>query len=235
MPPPPAPDYSIPEDWRTARGLYTIDYNNLILLARTRVEDLAGALARDASLWQQDVLHRPVVLQPNAILVFRLAGHAWSIVLDNPHARTPYGLIGYAWEKALSRRLGQPLIEYAVSDTCGSIGYILFSDGEILEDLFYESGPDNGPDPVKSHFQSTRRDLTLKQINNPWDFTWQFFYEHDAFDPGFEFAHFFDHHPPQPGATAVVRNPWFLNVELPDLRHRRHSPELERVDYLVLK
>ena len=132
----------------------------------------------------------------------------------------------------MTRRLRRPLIEYGTIDTCGSIGYTLIEDGEVVEDFFAEDD-ESRPVPEKSWFTSTRRDVRLDRIENIYDFVSQFFIEQDAFDPGIEFDYFFDYDPPEKGEHGTVINPGFVTAS--PKGEVRNTPGIERVDYLALK
>lgn len=223
-----------PAEWERARGLRLLDQICLVLLVRSSVEEVAGAMAEDAAAWERDVLGREVVVRPESFLVFRLRGHAWSVVLQSPWTGSGYGKIGYEWERVLSRRIRAPMIEYGTSDTCGTIGYTLFEDGEIVEDFFAE---DHGsrPAPEGSRFSSTRRSVKLDRIENIFEFVEQFFLDQDAFEPGIEFAYFFGNDLPRLGEPAVIENPGFVEIHLSGGRRVQSTPGIERVDYLVQK
>ena len=146
----------------------------------------------------------------------------------------PYGAIGYAWEEWLSRRLRQPIIVYGVSDTCGSIGYTLVEGGEVVEDFFAE---DQGSRPAaeRSWIKSARRTVELSQIGNIYDFVGEFLLAQDAFDPAIDFKYFLDRAERGVGESVVVENPGFSFVAAPDWEEYRRTPQIERVDYLVLR
>jgi hypothetical protein len=72
------------KDCEQARGLGSIDYNRGIVLVRSPVDEVARAIAGDAETWEPDVLGRAVIGQPQALFVFRLCGHPWSIVVGIP-------------------------------------------------------------------------------------------------------------------------------------------------------
>lgn len=224
----------VPADWEKARGVWMIDYNNFLLLARSPVAEVAGAIAEDADLWTPDTLGRRVVVRRDALFVFRLRGHRWSAVAPRLDGRIPFGNKGHAWEKELSRRLRQPVIVYGVSDTCRSIGYTLVEDGEVTEDFFAE---DEGSRPARgrSWFTSARRAIGLDQISNIYDFVSEFFVEQDAFEPGFQFGYFFGDEELEQGASGVVENPGFGAFYPRESGKDCGTPEIERMDYLVLR
>jgi hypothetical protein len=223
-----------PTDWEKARGIWMMDYNNLLLLARSPVEEVAGAIAEDAEVWERDVLGRQVVVGRDALFVFRLQGHRWSTVVPRLDGRAPFGHKGYAWEQWLSRRLRQPVITYDVSDTCGSVGYTLVEGGEVAEDFFAED-QGSGPAPERSWFTSTRRDVGLGQIGNIYDFASDFFVEQDALEPGIAFGYFVGDAEPDEGASCVVENPGFGAFAPRRSGRTGVTLQIERVDYLVLR
>jgi hypothetical protein len=222
-----------PEDWEKARGIQMIDYNGFLLFARASVEDVAGAIAEDADIWERHSLGQQVVVRRDALFVFRLRGHRWSVAAAQAFGRKPYGEKGHAWEKWLSRRLRQPVIVYGVSDTCGSIGYTLVEEGEVTEEFFAEDDGSSLPAPGQSWFTSVRRDFGLDQVANIYDFAGKFFVEQDVLEPGISFDYFFDHKPPKFGEMGLVKNPGFVSVAIPDWKECHSTPDIERVDYLV--
>jgi hypothetical protein len=230
----PSDELGFPTAWEKARGIWMIDYICYLLLARAPVEELAGAIAEDAEVWEQDVLGRQILVRRDALFVFRLRGHRWSIAASRSFGWVPYGAIGYAWEKRLSRRLRQPIIVYGVSDTSGWIGYTLVEGGEVVEDFFAE---DQGsrPAPERSWIQSARRNVELSQVGDIYDFVGEFFLEQDAFDPAIDFEYFLGRAERGIGESVVVENPGFSFVTAPDWEAYRSTPQIERVDYLVLR
>ena len=218
--------------WELARGLFMLDYNCLILLTRAPVESVAGVIAEEGVAWHRDVLGSDVTVHLDSAFVFRLRGHEWSIVVDRPSARVPYGSEGYEWEKSLSCRLHAPVIVYGTSDTCCTIGYTLVEDGQIVEDFFAAGGEGDRPASEGSRFTSMRRQVILHQIENKYDFVEQFFVEQDACDPGIDFGYFFDHHPPEVGKSGRVKNSGLWTPHANGAV--RVSPAIERVDYLIV-
>jgi hypothetical protein len=222
-------------DWERARGLRTFDRNCHLLMARTSVEKLAGAIAEVGADWRRDVLGRPVVVGRDSLFVFRLTGHRWSIAASRMLARTPYGRIGYEWDRAMSLRLGQPVLLYGRSDTCGSIGYTRIEGGEVVEDFYAEEGEEGRPAPRSSYMESTLPGHTLGQVGNIYAFVEDLFIDLDAFDPGIDFGYFFGHAEPRVGESRAVENPGFVSLSLPNWEQIHSTPQLERVDFLTLR
>jgi hypothetical protein len=215
------------KSWESSRGSRTTDYNNALTLIRAPVDDVIRALADHTERWERDVLGRDIVLgQQGGAFVFRLRGHSWTeVVLE---------MCKPVWslhEEALSRQLSTHVIDYSVSDTSGCIGYSLYENGELLEDLsFIESGCDEDTNT----FSSRLRDLKLDDIANVWSFTDEFLVDQDAFEPGIDFAYFLGcwcgtvpdgdrHRIVNPGFTFMMPNGPVVSV-----------PPIERIDYLAL-
>src|SRR5260370_30457741 len=123
------------------------------------------------------------------------------------------------------------MIHYSVSDTSVYIGYSLYENGELLEELsVLEGGSDEGPNT----FSSRLRDLERDDITNVWDFTYEFLVDQDAFDPGIDFAYFLGRwrgDVPAGGRHRIV-NPGFpfMMSDGPVVS----VPPIERIDYLAL-
>jgi hypothetical protein len=213
--------------WESSRGRWTTDYNNSLTLIRAPVDDVITALADRTERWERDVLGRDIVLgEQGGAFVFRLRGHSWTeAVLE------PFGPIWSLPKQSLSRLLNTRVIHYSVSDTSGYIGYSLYENGELLEELsVLEGGSDEGPNT----FSSRLRDLERDDITNVWDFTYEFLVDQDAFDPGIDFAYFLGrwrgdvpagnrHRIVNPGFTFMMSDGPVVSV-----------PPIERIDYLAL-
>jgi hypothetical protein len=226
--------------WETRRGVETIDYNNNLLLIRAPVDDVAQALADRTERWERDVVGREIVLGQFGAFVFRLRGHAWTVVI--PEFRIELQgwalLIGISEQtRALSSLLSTRAIYYWVGDTSATVGYELYENGELLEKLSATEG--GSPDDT---FSSRLRDLKRRDIRNIWRFTEQFLVEQDAFEPGVRFDYFIDRteywrrrERYQPGDRVRIVNDGF-STWMPDgSRSTPSIPPIERVDYLVLR
>jgi hypothetical protein len=220
-----------PVPWESRRGLETTDYNNSVILIRAAIDDVARAAAESTERWERDVLGRDIVLgKQGGAFVFRLHGHAWSILITEPYSPTEFSAID---AQALSRLLKTRVISYGVSDTMGSIGYQFYDNGELLEELAATEGDSGRPD-ADSTFSSRRRDLKTNEIANIWSFTNQFFLEQDAYEPGLGFTYFLGHRSYRPGDRVPIENPGIVSV-MTDGRRLQNTPPIERVDYLALR
>jgi hypothetical protein len=225
-------------NWKAARGLWSLDYNCYLFLARASVEEVAAVMAEDTMTWERDVLGKSVIVERDAAFIFRLKTHPWSIVVSSPFARTPYdGDDG--WAKKVSIRLEQPVISYGSSDTCCTIGYTLISGGEVVEELWAEPG-ELGDDEEDSderdevRFSSSRCAITADEIRDPCDFVKNFFVELDAFEPGIRFEYFFDFAGPEKGQPGLVQNPGH-KIWASSGSTVRDVPPMERVDFMVFR
>jgi len=226
--------------WETRRGVETIDYNNNLLLIRAPVDDVAQALADRTERWERDVVGREIVLGQFGAFVFRLRGHAWTVVI--PEFRTELQgwalLIGISEQtRALSSLLRTRAIYYWVGNTSATVGYELYENGELLEKLIATEG--GSPDDT---FSSRLRNLKRQDIGNIWRFTDRFLVEQDAFEPGISFEYFIDQteyrrrrERYRPGDRVRIVNDGF-SMWMPDgSRSTPSIPPIERVDYLVLR
>jgi len=214
--------------WESMRGSWTTDYNNSLTLIHAPIDHVVDALADRTERWEKDVLGRDVVLgEQGGALVFRLCGHTWTeAVLQR---RKP---VWSLHEQALSRLLKTRVISYSVSDTSGYIGYRLYENGEVLEELSVLEG---GSDDRDNIFSSRLRPLKRNDITNVWRFTREFLVHQDAFDPGIDFAYFFGHRRDDvpAGDRHRIVNPGFTFL-MADGSSLVSIPPIERIDYLAL-
>src|SRR5215468_239252 len=148
--------------WESMRGSWTTDYNNSLTLIRAPIDHVVDALANRTERWERDVLGRDIVLgEQGGAFVFRLRGHTWTEVVLEP--LKPIWSLG---EQALSRLLKTRVIPYSVSDTSGSIGYRLYENGELLEEL---SALEGVSDERANRFSSKLRDLRSR-VHSVWVF-----------------------------------------------------------------
>jgi hypothetical protein len=140
------------------RGVETFDTNDMLLLARAPVEEVARALVAQKKLktWHPDALGKTVSLADPSYLVLRLAGHDWSLITACVFSLKSF--FKPADAQALSRTLKGKVIFFANSDTGSATEYELFDAGKSLEhfrcvdDVEFKSSvrkvapPKDGPD-----------------------------------------------------------------------------------------
>jgi hypothetical protein len=229
-----------PTPWDKRRGLENVARNQSLLLLRSDVETVGKFVAANAVRWERDVLGQTVCSGACNILLFRVRGQSWAIALGD--------VLELSIAVPFSREFHSEAIEYQVSDTCASIGYSYFRDGELLEELFCEMGAGNRPRRRGSKFNSKIRNLRLADIKDGWAFVDQFFRDHDAYEPSLSYEYFL-HRSKQPQQATIVmpgtadiqddRWPRICNpgwaTRLPNGHEIVSIPDLERVDFIVLR
>jgi hypothetical protein len=216
--------------WESRRGVRNIDYNNHVIFVRAPMDDMAHALAGRTERWERNVLGREIALSRNSALVFRLRGHAWTVVVPAPSP--------FVWDEgALSGLLKTRIIGYGVSDTTGSVGYALYESGELVEQFDASEGSSGRPDG-SSRFTSRLRTLKLEDIANIWKFTSQFLVDQDVLEPGIGFEYFLSSSPRLPlhqgeAVRARIVNPGFSMMMPGGSRSVPDVPPIERVDHWV--
>jgi len=160
------------------RGVASFDTNEILVLVRAPVEPVAAAFRdlRGLATWVPEVQGQTVTVSDPCYLVYRLAGHPWTII-------DRYGAtVGYYPEpgdaKALSAALSTAAIYYGNSDTASAIGYELFEGGRRLERFETELG------------EGVEFESVLRRVDPPQDgdgvyaFADAFLRAQDAFVPG---------------------------------------------------
>jgi hypothetical protein len=215
--------------WDGKRGLNTIDRNGHAVHVWAGVEETAAELSHGAVRWEKDVLNRPVTPGAENLVVFRLRGHSWTIIVD-----------GVADALHLSQTLKTKVIDFTVSDTCGAISYSLFENGERSE-YFYGSEGDG-----INEFESSLRAVSRRERKDIWGMAHKFFVANDAFDPGLAYEYFFRQteekskpsslilfDTPSTNNDPRIRNPGIVIVI--DGEEVLSKPEFERIDFLVMQ
>ncbi len=173
------------------RGLGCEDGNAEMLLVDSPVGAVAGALAGIQGLesWIRDGWGQQIRPADDAWVVFRIQGHAWTVVA-RPSQSLPRR---HAAADALSRALDVEVIELGYSDTAGVAHYTLFAGGRRLEDFYsgeswkgldteaYELSRDRGVEFLG--FTSKIRQLELAEIETHGGFVDAFLRDRDAYAP----------------------------------------------------
>jgi hypothetical protein len=219
--------------WDQKRGIATIDRNAQSVHVRAGVAETAAELAVAAVRWEKDALDRAVWPGAQNVLVFRLRGHPWTVIVSER-------LYEAVDAQALSRSLQADVIDFSVSDTCGSIGYSFFEKGERTEHFFGSEGEGT------TEFESKIRTVPKRARKDIWAFAEQFFLAHDAFEPGLDYEYFFRQDERQATASRIVlagddpvddrprvRNPGLaINIAGEEVVSK---PEFERIDLVVMR
>jgi hypothetical protein len=216
--------------WGEKRGVGVIERNGHAVHVRAGVEETAAELARSAVRWEKDALGKPVRPGAANLIVFRLRGSAWTIVVDDMYDA-----------RELSLALKTEVIDFMVSDTWGgAIGYTWFDKGERVEHF---RGSEDGSE---DEFESTLRSLSRRERKKHFDVVEKFFVERDAYEPGLAYEYFFRQgeppartsrllgiDPEPPAIGPRLGNPGIVCV-LGDERIVS-KPDLERIDFIVTR
>ena len=233
--------------WSRRRGIESIDRNASITFVWAPLNQLSDVLAEKAISTKRDVVGSEIELSNNCAFAFQLVCHDWSIIIDQVDTLS---LLPTAAE--LSTRLNQS-IELSMSDTCGSIYYTVYEDGEVIESFGGEEGepvnwfdglseegyqgyvlsphPDYPESKQVAYFKSRRRKVTAAEIGDIWGFTERFMCEASAYYPDIDLdyllgADFSECH------RYKVQNPGFTLIFDPTSEEKITSvPDLVRVDY----
>lgn len=176
-------DASLPEtSIESCRGIESLDVNDAMLLVRAPVEQVAQAFSslRHVDVWRRDAYERPVPGMALSFVVYQLRGHSWSVIWTLTEAPFMHGF-DLPDAEALSRLLQTRAVLYTVSDTCCSIGYDLYEQGELVEKLFYEPGSEE--DLAPSEFYSRLRPVQAHDIEDSYNFVEAFMLEQDIYVP----------------------------------------------------
>lgn len=177
-------DASLPEtSIESCRGIESLDVNDAMLLVRAPVEQVAQAFSslRHVDVWRRDAYERPVPGMALSFVVYQLRGHSWSVIWTLTEAPFMHGF-DLPDAEALSRLLQTRAVLYTVSDTCCSIGYDLYEQGELVEKLFYEPGSEE-EDLAPSEFYSRLRPVQAHDIEDSYNFVEAFMLEQDTYVP----------------------------------------------------
>jgi ankyrin repeat protein len=188
-------DEDEPGDISDMRGVASFDGNDSMVLVRAPVEAVAEKLAsrREAEVWQRDVYGAEVELTNRCYRVYRFEGHEWTIIEDEFVHAVDRGRIGDEDAQALSEVLEAPALFFYNSDTAGCVGYQLFEGGRLVERLDhggdeFEEAEDWDDDSEEERgedvrFESTRRELSDEQREDPYEVVNSLLRELDAFAP----------------------------------------------------
>ena len=225
------------------------------ILVKASIDGLADALTPVAVEARRDVVGTEVESSGCFVLTYQIVGQRWSAILpDWIYDPQQLARCSRPSEAQLSAIIGQPIIDFQVSDTAGCIGYQLFEGGERVEyfsgsegeDPFEGEGkngiearyyeltpyPDEDEDwPViqRAKFWSRDRQLTAEQIGNIWEFPDRFLRDQGAYDPALDSRYFLGDYAPKRGQHYRIQNPGVTMVM--GRREVSAVPDLVRVDY----
>ncbi|WP_121968621.1 hypothetical protein [Leptolyngbya sp. BC1307] len=241
--------------WAERRGLESMESHSGSILVRASIDELADALTPVAVEARRGVLGTEVESSGCFVLTYQIVGQSWSMILpDEIYDPQHLARCSRPGEADLSAIIGQPVIDFQVSDTVGCIGYQLFEGGERVEYFsgseeedpsegegengiearYYELMPypdenEDGPLIQMARFWSRDRQLTAEQIGNIWDFPDRFLRDQGAYDPALDSRYFLGDYAPKRGKRYRIQNPGITLVT--GRREVTAVPDLVRVDY----
>lgn len=120
-----------------ARGIASTDITEAAVLVRAESRAVADAFAAVRGLNVDHDLRKikPIATDP-AFAVFQLKGHGWTVIETMCVALTPE--LSSADARAVAEKMGTRAIFVAISDTAGSVEYVLYEGSAMLAQFAYD-------------------------------------------------------------------------------------------------
>jgi hypothetical protein len=149
-----------PRGMSERRGVATFNTNEIVLLVRGTVEQVAGAFVelKKGKVWQKQVQDKPITVYYPSYIILQMVGHPWVTIVN-------FGRAGADAHpkpedaQALSRRLKTRAIYFGNSDTASATRFDVYEKGRRLEKVEADSSvrfestlhdpaeaPEDGPD-----------------------------------------------------------------------------------------
>jgi hypothetical protein len=193
------------------RGIVSIDLNQILVFVKAPIESVAQTFSQaiQAEIWERDVYQREIEIVGQGFIVFQFREHSWTVIKQVNFL--PYGIsLGTKDAQNFSRLLSTRAIYYKVSDTSGYIGYDFYEKGALRETLYFE-------EEMSFQFQSQLRQLEAEDIEDPYNFTFDFILEQDIYIPPIH---------------RVVSHQGILRLLGPGLENLEPN-DFERLDYIA--
>ena len=238
--------------WAERRGIECIDRNAIVTLVRVPLDRLTSLLAERAIETYRDVVGSEIELNDSFAFAFQIVGQSWSILLTHESTNSEGETESLVpSESELSLYFSQPVIYLTISDTCGSIGFLLDKNGEKFEYFSGDEGEieeDSSEQESSStryiltpnlddldykqtaYFDSKIRQVTAEEIRDIWDFAEGLMCEAEAYDPGIDIGYLVDEYDWELGKKYKIQNLGFT-LSSGNGDSIRAIPELVRVDY----
>jgi hypothetical protein len=194
------------------RGVCSFNYNGNTTFVRASVEDVARSwiIQQKAKEWQQNIVDLEVELTSQCFYIFQFKGHTWtniiarssSMDIDNPDTRI------------LSANLKTRAIYYMICDTVCALGYTIYENGEVLEQLSTDECYENIRWQSKIY-----SDCKVQGEYGVEGWVEKLFQENDLLEPSLEFMSLAGYAMHKPGQKITIRDP---------------DRVLERLDFIVL-
>jgi hypothetical protein len=182
-------------------GIEPLSTNAVGLLVHAPLDQVCELLAQSGTRWERDVYDQTI--HGCGLIIYQFRGHAWTGILDG-YRTYKYDdmLTGYVpnqwdWElqaQSLSQQLHTRTIYYEVSGNSCTLSYTYWENGRLMERLkFHESETEDDDDEEEDWrnesavtfkpylFESQLRPLTASEIDDAYEFTWNFLREQKAY------------------------------------------------------
>ena len=181
------------------RGVCSFSYNGTTIFTRADVEDVARSLSehRGANRWQQNVVDREVELSHQCFFIFRFNGHSWTTIIARNN-------VGSEDARIISLSLQTRSIYYGISDTACALGYSIYENGDLLEEL------ETGECYENIEWKSSIHNMTTEQIGvNVHIEEWieKLFRENDVLEPSMTFEDFVGYIMHKSGHKITIEDP----------------------------
>jgi hypothetical protein len=214
-----SPEQSFVRPWPERRGNDAYDGNYSFAAVKAPAAQVTATLAanREGTVW--DAIGRDVPASPAWMLVVRIEGHPWTLVIDDVSGDG--GRLRADLDE-LSRAAGVQVFHFAASDTMGSVGYQLMEGGTEIEHF------EAANDAVESFRSSRGTEAPAPDELN--DFVETVVVALDLYLPSISADYFFGQERPARGRWQV-RNPGLVMVGRGG-KELTTVPPFESVDYV---
>jgi hypothetical protein len=181
------------------RGVCSFNYNGTTIFVKADVEDAARSLREHRSTyqWHKNIVNREVELSHQCFFVFRFNGHSWTTII-------PRNSSGNEDARIISLSLKTRSICYAISDTACAVGYSIYENGELLENL--ETGECYESIEWRSSIYDTNTERIGVDIGLE-EWIDRLFRENDVLEPSMTFVDFIGYIMHKPGDKITIQVP----------------------------
>lgn len=181
------------------RGVCFFGYNGTTIFVKADVEDVARSMRehRGTYQWHKNIINREVELSHQCFFIFRLNGHSWTTII-------PRNSFGNEDARIISLSLQTRSIYYGISDTALALGYSIYENGDLLEELETGECYENIEWRSSIHHTNTERIGIDIGIGEWVD---RLFRENDVFEPSMTFIDFVGYIMHKPGHKGTIRDP----------------------------
>jgi hypothetical protein len=180
------------------RGVCSFDYNGSTIFVKADVEEVSRSLSEHhgTDRWHKNIVDREVELSHQCFFIFRLNGHNWTTIIS----RTS---LGNEDARIISLSLKTRSIYYGVSDTALALGYSIYENGDLLEEL------ETGECYENIEWKSSIHDTNIERINidiGVEEWVDRLFRKNDVLEPSVTFVNFVGYIMHKPGHKVTIRD-----------------------------